>query len=241
MKILKQKYHGLPGLGINGKTGKKGQNAQSIFFGYINDFFDGQKIDVKTYIYVAKRTFNHTNSSDPSLDTSTLAAAWKVTQQELGVFKNNTLQDAVNNSSLENNNSYIDHKIFYYTGTRLTDSNIADGANVSNSSILENDTIEIAKQVELDLVGDYISMSFMLNSLEPNFNKSYKNYKTEYDASLAKFGSTDFSDKPIYEMYNLENRHTHYSFVNGDVLMNFVDENNKWHMFMPFDTNDAVY
>ena len=53
MKILKQKYHGLPGLGINGKTGKKGQNAQSIFFGYINDFFDGQKIDVKTYIYVA--------------------------------------------------------------------------------------------------------------------------------------------------------------------------------------------
>ena len=84
-------------------------------------------------------------------------------------------------------------------------------------------------------------MSFMLNSLEPDFNKSYKNYKTEYDASLAQFGSKDFSDKPIYEMYNLENRHTHYSFVNGDVLMNFVDENNKWHMFMPFDTNDAVY
>lgn len=241
MKILKQKYHGLPGLGINGKTGKKGQNAQSIFFGYINDFFDGQKIDVKTYIYVAKRTFYHSNASDPSLDSSTLAAAWKVTQQELGVFKNNTLQAAVNNSSLENNNSYIDHKIFYYTGTRLTDSNIADGANVSNSSILDNDTIEIAKQVELDLVGDYISMSFMLNSLEPNFNKSYKNYKTEYDASLAKFGSNDFSDKPIYEMYNLVNHQTYYSFDNGDVLMNFADTNNNWHMFMPFDTNDAVY
>ena len=49
-----------------------------------------------------------------------------------------------NNSTIfnTNNNSYIDHKIFYYTGTRLTDSNIADGANVSNSSILENDTIE---------------------------------------------------------------------------------------------------
>lgn len=241
MKILKQKYHGLPGLGINGKTGKKGQNAQSIFFGYINDFFDGQKIDVKTYIYVAKRTFNHPNSSDPELDRSTLAAAWKVTQQELGVFENNTLQDAVNNSSLENNNSYIDHKIFYYTGTRLTDSSIANGAGVSNSSILDDDTIKVAKQVELDLVGDYISMSFMLNSLEPDFNESYKNYKTEYDASLAKLGSKDFSDKYIYEMYNLENRHTHYSFVNGDVLMNFVDENNKWHMFMPFDTNDAVY
>lgn len=84
-------------------------------------------------------------------------------------------------------------------------------------------------------------MSFMLNSLEPNFNKSYKNYKTEYDASLAKLGSKEFSDKPIYEMYNLENRQTYYSFVDGDVLMNFVDENNKWHMMMPFDTNDAIY
>lgn len=241
MKILKQKYHGLPGLGINGKTGKKGQNAQSIFFGYINDFFDGQKINIKTYIYVAKRTFSHPNSSDPKLDSSTLAAAWKVTQQELGLFKNNTLQDAVNNSSLENNNSYIDHKIFYYTGTRLTDSSIANGAGISNSSILDDDTIKVAKQVELDLTGDYISMSFMLNSLEPNFNKSYKNYKTEYDASLAKFGSKNFSDKHIYEMYNLENHQTYYSFVDGDVLMNFVDKNDKWHMFMPFDTNDAVY
>lgn len=241
MKILKQKYHGLPGLGINGKTGKKGQNAQSIFFGYINDFFDGQKINIKTYIYVAKRTFSHPNSSDPKLDSSTLAAAWKVTQQELGVFKNNTLQTAVNNSSLENNNSYIDYKIFYYTGTRLTDSSIANGANVLNSSILDDDTIDVAKQVELDLTGDYVSMSFMLNSLEPNFNKSYKNYKTEYDASLAKFGSKNFSDKHIYEMYNLENHQTYYSFVDGDVLMNFVDKNDKWHMFMPFDTNDAVY
>ena len=61
----------------------------------------------------------------------------------------------------------------------------------------------------MDLVGDYISMSFMLNSLEPNFNKSYKNYKTEYDASLAKLGSKEFSDKPIYEMYNLENHQTY--------------------------------
>ena len=239
MKILKQKYHGLPGLGINGKTGKKGQNAQSIFFGYINDFFDGQKIDVKTYIYVAKRTFNHPN--DIGLDRSTLAAAWKVTQQELGVFKNNTLQAAVNNSSLKNNNSYIDHKIFYYTGTRLTDSSIANGGNISNSSILDKDAIDVAKQVELDLTGDYISMSFMLNSLEPNFNKSYKNYKTEYDASLSRFGSKDFSDTPIYKMYNLENRQTYYSFVDGDVLMNFANTNNNWHMFMPFDTNDAVY
>jgi hypothetical protein len=82
----------------------------------------------------------------------------------------------------------------------------------------------------------------MLNSLEPNFNESYKNYKTEYDVSLAKFASTDFTNKRIYNMYNLENHQTYYSFVNGDVLMNFYsDKSDKWHMNVPFDTNDAVY
>ncbi len=239
MKILKQKYHGLPGLGINGKTGKKGKNAESIFFGYINDFFNGQDINIKTYIYVAKRTFNHgINNTSTDLDTSTLKAAWEVTQQELGVFQNDTLKNAVNNSSLENNNSYIDHKIFYYTGTRATNSSITE-------NILDAYTDRLAKAVELDLTGDYISMSFMLNSLDSEFrNKtSYKNYKTEYDTSLAKFDSKEFTDKHIYEMYNLENHQTYYSFVNGDILMNFQDtsDKNKWHMFMPFDTNDAVY
>ena len=55
MKILKQKNHGLPGLGINGKTGKIGQKAQSIYMGYINDFFDGEDISIGTFIYAAKR------------------------------------------------------------------------------------------------------------------------------------------------------------------------------------------
>ena len=237
MKILKQKYHGLPGLGINGKTGKKGKNAESIFFGYINEFFDGQYIDIKTYIYVAKRTFNHQGASQ--LDTDTLNAAWKVTQQELNVFGNDTLKEAVYNSSLEDNNSYIDHKIFYYTGTRLTDDKIVDNIFSGNSSTTD---ASLAKYVELDLIGDYISMSFMLNSLEPNFNESYKNYKTEYDVSLAKFASTDFTNKRIYNMYNLENHQTYYSFVNGDVLMNFYyNKSDKWRMNIPFDTNDAVY
>ena len=228
MKILKQKYHGLPGLGINGKTGKKGKNAESIFFGYINEFFDGQYIDIKTYIYVAKRTFNHQDASQ--LDTDTLNAAWKVTQQELNVFGNDTLKEAVYNSSLEDNNSYIDHKIFYYTGTRLTDDKIVDNIFSGNSSTTD---ASLAKYVELDLIGDYISMSFMLNSLEPNFNESYKNYKTEYDVLLAKFASTDFTNKRIYNMYNLENHQTYYSFVNGDVLMN-------WDKYIPIDARTPV-
>ena len=43
-------------------------------------------------------------------------------------------------------------------------------------------------------------------------------------------------------MYNLENHQIYYAFVNGDVLMNFYyDKSEKWHMYVPFDTNDVVY
>ena len=110
MKILKQKYHGLPGLGINGKTGEQGDKAKSIYMGYINDFFDGENINVGTLIYAAKRTFNHPDAS--TLDASTLEAAWAVTQQELNVFPNTILQSAVKNSSINSSTSYINYKTF---------------------------------------------------------------------------------------------------------------------------------
>ena len=178
MKILKQKYHGLPGLGINGKTGKKGQNAQSIFFGYINDFFDGQKIDVKTYIYVAKRTFNHSNASDPELDASTLAAAWKVTQQELGVFENNTLKDAVNNSSLENNNSYIgipnpnDFNYSFHKG-KIEYSSM-DACLSASERISLKDTVDIINSWCMDVVdgqGTVLGEYLYINCSSGNCNK----------------------------------------------------------------------
>ena len=94
MKILKQKYHGLPGLGINGKTGDQGSKAQSIYMGFINDFFDGDKIEVGTFIYAAKRMLG--NIADDA------SVAWKVVQDEIkSVFgeETNIFFNAVSNSS----------------------------------------------------------------------------------------------------------------------------------------------
>jgi len=59
MKLLKQKYHGLPGLGVNGKIGENGKSGESIFIGNINDFFDGEYIDIGTYVYTAKRILDN--------------------------------------------------------------------------------------------------------------------------------------------------------------------------------------
>ena len=50
--------------------------------GYINDFFDGERINVSTFIYAAKRTFDHNhgdNNPQTELDASTIEAAWAVT------------------------------------------------------------------------------------------------------------------------------------------------------------------
>jgi len=45
----------LPGAGINGSAGLPGEKGHSVYFGYINDFFDGAEIQLGNYIYVAKR------------------------------------------------------------------------------------------------------------------------------------------------------------------------------------------
>ena len=238
MKILKQKYHGLPGLGVNGKTGEQGVKAESIYMGYINDFFDGERINVSTFIYAAKRTFDHNhgdNNPQTELDASTIEAAWAVTQQELNVFQNDTLRDAVINSS-NSSTSYINFKTFYYTGTRLTDDKIVDGILTDTS---------LAKFVELDLTGDFISMSFMLKTAKnPKSTLDFKQYKSEYDIKLDNMDTRVFSPQghEIYNEYNITNEKTYRKFDDSAIIYGkFYDSSGKYIMYLPYDTNDAIY
>ncbi|WQJ53430.1 MAG: hypothetical protein [Wendovervirus sonii] len=55
MERLDQKCHGLPGLCVNGNIGKTGKRGHSVYFGHIDDFFDGARIQIDNYVYVAKR------------------------------------------------------------------------------------------------------------------------------------------------------------------------------------------
>lgn len=80
MKILNQNHHGLPGIGVNGKIGEMGEKGNSVYFGFINDFFDGETINVSTYVYVAKRLLDENNEhADASLIDNTIKTAWNVT------------------------------------------------------------------------------------------------------------------------------------------------------------------
>ena len=245
MKILKQKYHGLPGLGINGKIGEQGVKAESIYMGYINDFFDGEDISVGTLIYAAKRTFNHPNAS--TLDASTIEAAWAVTQQELNVFHtpNTILKSAVENSS-NSSTSYINFKTFYYTGTRLTDDKIVDGIFSGNSSTSATSDTSLAKFVELDLTGDFISMSFMLKTVDESENNlDFKQYKSEYDTKLSNMDTHDFSQQghEIYNEYNITDEKTYRKFDDSAIIYGkfYDDQNDRYLIYLPYDTNDAIY
>jgi hypothetical protein len=52
---LYQKCHGLPGIGVKGITGMVGEKGNSIYIGFVNDFFDGIEIELDAFIKVAKR------------------------------------------------------------------------------------------------------------------------------------------------------------------------------------------
>lgn len=55
MNNLYQKYHGMPGIGIIGKTGDQGKDGGSIYFGFVKDFFDGVPIRHDARVKLAKR------------------------------------------------------------------------------------------------------------------------------------------------------------------------------------------
>lgn len=55
---LYQKYHGLPGIGVSGKTGDKGKKGTGVYIGFVNDFFNTNSVDVDTVVRVARQISN---------------------------------------------------------------------------------------------------------------------------------------------------------------------------------------
>lgn len=227
MKLLKQNHHGLPGIGVNGKKGNIGETGNSIYFGFINDFFDGEILNVDTYVYVAKRMLE--NGED--LDISTLNAAWAVTCAELHKYDTDdvSLFKIVNNSSNNTDaaQSYVNFKTSYYTGNRFTD-------DFRETIDIYREDANLAKSVKLDIDGDFISMSFMLSSIDNNLNE-IEQYHFEKD----KTPSMDFdkNDNISAKYENIISRTTHYQFENGAGLFLNINGQHIW----PYDINDAIY
>jgi len=141
MSNLYQMNHGLPGTGINGAAGQKGQKGQSAYFGYINDFFDGIKIDLGSYAYIATRI------------------AKQYTEWENAVHELNTALIAPNTPAnlinvLDNSNGYA----YFYTGNIYNyDDKYCTGPD--NTSI---------NKYKVDFSNDSQLMSVMLSSADGN-------------------------------------------------------------------------
>lgn len=60
---LYQKNHGLPGIGIKANNGKTGVSGNSIYFGFINEFFDNDYISIDTSVRDAVRRKKYNNST----------------------------------------------------------------------------------------------------------------------------------------------------------------------------------
>jgi len=93
-----------------------------------------------------------------------------------------------------------------------------------------------ADGIELDLNGDFISMSYMLlTAADPTNTKNasvFKQYKSEYDQTITKaFTNSSNSINSIY--YNIYNKVTHFEFDPSAAITTCP--------WIPYDTNDAIY
>ena len=64
-EVLRNRYQGLPGIGINGKEGESGRKGNSIYIGYLRSFFDYQRVKEPKYVYTRIKNMTHTSQSDP--------------------------------------------------------------------------------------------------------------------------------------------------------------------------------
>lgn len=130
MKKLKQKFHGFPSLPIFGKQGETGENANSIYIGNINDFFDGVFINTDTFVKIAK-----------VIDEDVIASAQKLAADRIK-FAYNILVDPAN-PKIDPSAYYdgVKDVSIFYTGSFLNNDNIdKDSLKISNfDAIVEFD------------------------------------------------------------------------------------------------------
>ena len=248
MKLLKQNYHGLPGIGISGKNGQSGENGKTVYFGFINKFFDGEEIEVDTYVYAAKRALQGIKKGDVS-DVSILS---QLINREIKMYDNSQFTnyiDAVNGSGDIDKMPYMDISVLYYTGNRLTSLDmVPDKMKVPGSGIDEN-FIANANALKLDINGEFLQMSFMVASAlnSDNVSNGFVSYAVEKDntPNIDLATSLDVDKNIIYK--NVENNITHYTLnpsaaLNIDINKNYeTDTGLRQVNTITFDTIDAIY
>lgn len=87
-----QKNHGLPSLGKISKNGEKGQSGNSVYFGFVNDFFNGISLNASSWVLYGSRLNSNVEN------TSVYYTAY--IKQENNIYTDSSYIHKVNESTL---------------------------------------------------------------------------------------------------------------------------------------------
>lgn len=229
---LYQKCHGLPGIGVKGITGMTGEKGNSIYIGFVNDFFDGIEIELDTFVKVAKRYLQDENDKN-------IEDAYKAYVEDcISAAKViNNVSGASNVSIDEFLKKYLTDGPVYYTGQVLS----ADDASTLNSISKNTANAGIYKDMSIDIADNVVLMVKMLYDTNPSaantentsLYDSYKN-KRWVEIDINNITATSFDGSKDYQFSTLYN----YEEIGGVYqLTNNIHYDN---VFMPYESNDAA-
>lgn len=229
---LYQKCHGLPGVGVKGITGMTGEKGNSIYIGFVNDFFDGIEIELDAFVKVAKRYLQY--DDDKNIESAYIAYVEDCISAAKAV---NNVSDASNVSIDEFLKKYLTDGPVYYTGQVLTEDDASTlnsiSKNTANANIYKNMSIDIADNVVLMVKMLYDTNPSAANTSNTSLYDSYKNKRwVEIDINNITATSTDGSkDYQFSTLYNYEEIGGVYQLTNN------IHYNNE---FMSYESNDAA-
>lgn len=158
MNLLNQKYHGLPGVGVNGIQGLKGASGNNVYFGHINDFFNMVGIEMSKYVKLGVR--------DVSIETMTEYATENKSYIEIldGVLKTEITDAAGNVDAAHYKLDQADASVLstqvhrYYTGGYKANTTVEWWVDYDNNVLLIQSMLSKDDDLSiLDNISSYVA------------------------------------------------------------------------------------
>jgi len=225
MDKLYQKHHGLPGIGVTGTQGDGGSNGKSIYIGFINDFFDYEKVEIDGCVKIARRNMSDNGTLTLSAYQQYMTDAYRYASDVLGTTS----------PTLESYMNYLAKNVsVFYSGAYVTPWMIKElEANPHLRPWLYD-------KYNIDINNHYITMMSMLTGVPVDLNKPNEFNNMDFiditkvtvtvDGSVASFVNVyDYVDENNYKLGDrnnviVDNVHITYEPDDAAMLMNRYGE-----------------
>lgn len=170
--ILREKYQGLPGLGVDGSAGIIGNKGKSIYIGHIKDFFNVRKLTDDEYLYFRVKDNEQGYYSKGRDDSSSY-----------NTYKNDNFYQAIKDE-INNITSFSIYPIKYVDGELFNNYYKSDP---STGVVVSKDKTEVNDVKSLDLFLQNIHKA----RIDPKYleeraiNNSQTNYSNNYTDDIA--------------------------------------------------------